>query len=102
MAQLIRAVAEDHVFMKEVAPANGKTFTLEEMQGFVGGYIEALRLTGNSVMYLNEDGKRLDLPYNLVADMLAHRMTLIAPNDRIVGDVLIASLSETGDDEDEV
>lgn len=84
-----------------VAPANGKHFTLEEMQTFVGGYIEALELNDGTVMYLNEEGKLNELPYNLVADQIAHQLTGIAWTDGIVGDVLIATRAETGDEEDE-
>ena len=84
-----------------VTPANGKHFTLTELQTFVGGYIEALDLENGTIMYLNEEGKLNELPYNPVADQIAHQCTGIAWNDGIVGDVLVATRAETGDDEDE-
>lgn len=84
-----------------VTPKNGKHFTLEELQHFVGGYIEALDLGNGSVMFLNEEGKLNELPYNLVADEIAHQRTGIAWSDGIVGDVLITTKAETRDDEEE-
>ena len=43
-----------------VAPKNKKYFTLQELQGFVGGYIEIVFLFAISdslVMVVNEEGK---------------------------------------------
>jgi Domain of unknown function (DUF3846) len=42
---------------KVVRPANGKHWTLEELQGFVGGYIEVLRTVDGGYMVINETGK---------------------------------------------
>ena len=67
--------------------------TLKEMQKLVGGYIEVIRpmvrarihedngkvYTGT--MVVNEDGKRLDLPFNAKASLLTQRT--------ILGDVFI-------------
>lgn len=92
MALWIKATAP----AETVSPANGKTFTLAELQHFVGGYIEVLELSDGTLMYLNEDGKLNELPYNPVADEIAHRLTGIAWNDGIVGDVLIATEEESG------
>ena len=90
---------------QHVSPANGKAFTLEEMQTFVGGDIEALRLSDGRVMWLNEEGKIIGLPYNAVADLMAHSLSGIAMWDDIRGNVLVATPEETGDgennDEDE-
>ena len=38
--------------------------TLEELQGIVGGYIEAVTLTSDCVIVCNEEGRLMDLPYN--------------------------------------
>ena len=84
-----------------VSPRNGKHFILAELQRYVGGYIEALDLQNGSIMWLNEEGKLNGLPYNLVADFIAHQHTGIATDDHVVGDVLIATTAETGDDEEE-
>lgn len=69
----------------ELKPLNGTDFTLEEMQGVVGGYIEVVGTMDESrVMVLNEEGKLKKLPLNSKA-------TAIYPNlaDIIVGDVLV-------------
>jgi hypothetical protein len=79
----------------EVAPAAGAEFTLEELQAIVGGYIEALYLRDGSIMMLNEDGKRLALPFNLIATHLAHRNGLPG-DDFILGDVVIGTRREFG------
>lgn len=64
MAQLIKVT---NLAGETVSPANGTAFTLEELQKIVGGYIEALYLHDGRIMFLNEDGKRLGLPLNLVS-----------------------------------
>ena len=38
--------------------------TLEELQGIVGGYIEAVTLTSDCVIVCNEEGRLMGLPYN--------------------------------------
>jgi hypothetical protein len=38
--------------------------TLKELQNAVGGYIERVPLKGNALMYVNEDGMSLNLPFN--------------------------------------
>lgn len=86
-----------------VTPANGESFTLEELQRYVGGYVEVLELSDGTLMWLNEEGKLHELPYNAAADEIAHRLTGIAWSDGIVGDVLIATEAESdrGAEEDE-
>lgn len=75
-------------------PANGKEFTLEEMQGVVGGYIE-LTLTADekNYMVINEEGKLNSLPLNPKATEIFNGNTN-SLRDIIVGDVLLASPSE--------
>lgn len=72
-----------------VTPKNGKTFTLDEVQALVGGYVELLHLpNSNLVAYCNEDGK----------------MEHLLPNDRfsrlygdfVVGDVVMGTKKELG------
>ena len=95
MALLIPADGEP----REVAPANGPTFTLAELQGFVGGYIEAVYLADGRVMFVNEDGKREQLPIN-------HRATIEAvadgarlrPGDVIVGNAIVCTRAEADGD----
>ena len=54
-------------------PAGEEWPTLAEMQKFVGGYVEHVlcRVAGHELhMFVNEDGRRLGLPINLVATCL--------------------------------
>jgi hypothetical protein len=64
----------------QVQPRVGKEFTLDELQEFVGGYIEIVRLR-KALMYVNEEGLIHGLSYNHKASILAGK--------RIVGDVLV-------------
>lgn len=64
-----------------VTPANGKKFTLEEMQKYVGGYIEIVRGPNSSKLIVNEEGLLQGLPLNRLASLAANRY--------IVGDVLV-------------
>jgi hypothetical protein len=69
---MIAKVIKPDGTIQEVVPANGKTFTLDELQHHVGGYIEILRMpgTGKAMMIVNEEGKLKSLPYNDVATKL--------------------------------
>jgi hypothetical protein len=82
-----------------VSPRNARSFTLEELQGFVGGYIEALYPDDGLIMFLNEDGKRLGLPRNMIATLM---MTgRLYPGDVIVGTVVVCTPVEAGQHEHE-
>ena len=70
------------------APKNGTDFSLEELQEFVGGYIEILRMGGSLIMVVNEEGKLLDLPSNKTATKEYWFYTKNY-SDYIVGNVLI-------------
>ena len=76
-----------------VNPKDGKKFTLEELQGFVGGYIERIPVKGG-FMYLNEEGKLKDLPRNERATQLALDSQGIFPDDYICGDALVVLRSK--------
>lgn len=73
-------------------PKNNKVFTLEELKSVVGGYIEIVQLTEDYLMVINEEGKLLNLPINVIATRVyrASRNT----EDFIVGNVLICSNKE--------
>jgi hypothetical protein len=91
MAWLLKAAGG----VDKVLPANGRAFSLAELQAVVGGYIEVVRALDGMWLVLNEDGKRLELPRNDLATG-----TYIAaggvPWDVIVGDVLLADSVEIG------
>lgn len=60
--------------VKTVRPHNSKEFTLEELQGFVGGYIELVSMkrgNGRGRMYVNEEGKLKGLAWNEEATKIA-------------------------------
>ena len=58
--------------MTPVEPQNGKDFQLEELNRFVGGYIEIIRpldIPGH-IMVINEEGKLKGLPFNPMASQI--------------------------------
>lgn len=77
----------------EVTPKFGNSFTLEELQEYVGGYIEIIRLTDKYLMVVNEEGRLLNLPFNSEATDIARQHKAIYPNDMIVGNALVAEES---------
>lgn len=91
MAQLLRADGTT----QEIKPTKGKMFTLEELQTFVGGYIEAVHL-GKKIMMVNEEGKLQHLPPNKQATNIANQCSAIWEGDYIVGNVVIGTLKEMG------
>ena len=62
--------------------------TLEQMQKAVGGYIEMIRISPDTMMWVNEEGRLLKLKINQAASFLAQQT--------IVGDVIL----EVGNDRD--
>lgn len=70
-----------------VSPANNKHFTLQELQEYVGGYIEVVYLSKKLVMVINEEGKLNNLPINNKATVIYLAMNKNV--DVIVGDVLV-------------
>lgn len=39
----------------KVQPANGKDYSLQELQAYVGGYIEMVHLSDEKLMVVNEE-----------------------------------------------
>jgi hypothetical protein len=90
MAKLIKSNGE----VTEVKPVNGKKFSLEELQKFVGGYIQKFKTT-NKCFVLNEDGLPKGLPVNEKAtDALYLECEGVRNVQDIVGDVLVCELNE--------
>ena len=71
----------------DIVPADGKQFTLEELQGFVKGYIEIAYIKDDMIFICNEEGKLDNLPENAIATAIW--MNNFGPFDCIVGDVAI-------------
>lgn len=74
-----------------IAPANGETFTLDEMQGYVGGFIEIHMLGDGRWIVINEEGIFLDLPPNPTATIMAPH--LVTGDTGILGDVIVCPRS---------
>lgn len=58
--------------VENVFPHDGRKFSLEELQKFVGGHIEKVPGTarrGKPIAFCNEDGLREGLPFNYSASM---------------------------------
>lgn len=99
MARLIKTDGT----IERVTPANGKTFTLAELQGFVGGYIEivptVIGLDNPLHMYVNEEGLLKGMPYNEYATALLPAAYHRAGNV-IVGDAILLRRNEEEKDDD--
>ena len=61
----------DSRLLKVVKPKKGKTFKLEELQGFVEGLIEFHHLTDDDILVLNAEGAIEKLPINYPASYIA-------------------------------
>ena len=83
--------------ISSVRPSPGPEFSPAEVSAYVGGYLEAMRLDNGEVLYLNEEGKLLNLPLNGAATTYAklHNQRYRLTSDVIVGDVLLCAPGET-------
>jgi hypothetical protein len=95
MALLLRADGT----REEVTP-KGSHWTLEELQGFVGGYIQQVMTTDGRFLIVNEDGKYLPM---LRVNRLATALYVYGYASPIVGDaVVVDTLAEmNGPEEDD-
>lgn len=91
---IIPADATQPIRFEEMDPS------LKSFQDAVGGDIELVGIrTASMNLYLNEDGKRLGLPGNLRATMLAHQFHAIRADDHICGDiVLVGPIDDDGEE----
>jgi len=80
---------------RAVHPATPPSFTLEEMQALVGGYIEMVPMAGDKMLIINEEGKLQGLPYNIDATwQVADRLL---SGDYIAGPAVLVSEQELGE-----
>lgn len=56
--------------ISEIKPLKGNHFTLEELQGYIHGYIELVSTKDGKQMYIDEEGKIKKLDLNEKATML--------------------------------
>jgi hypothetical protein len=90
MAVLIRSDG----WLTTFKPADGRRFTLDELQALVGGYIEVVHARGRRRwLVLNEEGRELMLKVNVPATRLYHHA---GGSGTLVGDVVLATSSEMG------
>ena len=82
---------------REIFPNDGESFTLEEMQALVGGYVQHIHLPKGRILMLKEDGKMMKLPYNFQASMYAVEAG-IADADFAVGNCVVCTRKEAGYD----
>ncbi len=71
------------------------TTNLVELQRAVGGYIEAIRLRDDLIMYVNEEGGLMGLPLNPAAQGL---LTTMGVRVRTMGPMLQGDVVLVGDD----
>lgn len=78
----------------DVTPENGTDFSLQELQGYVGGYIETLALSHNRFMVINEEGKfAKGAERNEKATEIAVESGAIWFEDFIAGNALVCTAS---------
>ena len=94
MGTLIKARAADRVTTEPVEPSAEGRFTLEQLQGYVGGYIEIVHLAHGRLLIINEQGKVERLTYNWTATELAREQGAIAADDFVAGDAVIVEATE--------
>lgn len=85
--QLMKANGE----IKNIIPNDNKHFSLEELQDYVNGHIEIVKLNGLAgmsgyILVINEEGKLNNLQFNEAATFVFHNG--IIEDDFIVGDAL--------------
>ena len=77
--------------VEEIQPANGRHFELEEMQAYVGGFIEIIPLDDESLedklLVVHEEGKLIGLPVNFLATL--EWMRYYRDTDYVSGDAII-------------
>lgn len=78
--------------IEEIEPENGRDFSLEELQGYVDGYIEIVDLYDGRIMVVNENGLNDGLPINPLATATFQELT--HGNDIIVGSVVICDAEQ--------
>ena len=87
---LIKASGEIEVMNPESEPG------LEQMQGWVGGWLEAVNLRDDALMWVNEEGGLYHLPPNPMATVLATRF---APDIRMHGGYIHGDVVLSGRDD---
>lgn len=74
--------------VSQIRPENRKEFKLAEVQKYVDGYIEIVKLNDEQIMIVNEEGKFVK-GCNQIASAIAHLHRAIDQRDYIAGDAVI-------------
>lgn len=72
----------------EVQPKNGTDFQLEELQDYIGGYIEIVYFKDGRMLVVDEEGKLKGLPFNVGATLAFNEGTG-RHDDIILGNALL-------------
>lgn len=86
---------EANVKRQVVSPNDGKYFSLEELQKYVGGYVERIDMFNGNAMYVDEEGRLKNLTYNEFATKVLSKLGAL-PCDYIRGNALIVQNKEEG------
>lgn len=78
--------------IEDVSPKNGKGFSLEELKGFVKGWVETVRIDKDRIMVINEDGKLDSLDFNVNATAIFRKY--YGDDDFIAGNALVCKITE--------
>jgi len=77
---------------REISPENGESFTLAELNEFVGGHVEMITFPSGRMIVINEEGKLNGLPVNYFATkewLKEFPPEQYQPEDFVVGDAII-------------
>lgn len=72
--------------IKEIKPMNGEKFMPQELQSYVGGFIETIDLYDGRVMVIDEMGKMKGRSPNIKATQILNMSEVL---DYVVGDVVV-------------
>ncbi len=83
---------------RTITPANGKTFTLEELQTAVGGPVQLIRFSSTQVLFVHEEGQMRQLPINekVTESIGQDRLQACLGVAHLVGNVLLCTNTEAG------
>lgn len=76
----------------EIKVINSWEDSLDNLQRFVGGYVQAIRVNSSITLWINEEGKQMGLEPNFYLVKEDGK-----PYDMVVGNVLIAGTDDEGD-----
>jgi hypothetical protein len=79
---------------EEVLPKDNQSFTLEELQEYVGGYIERIDMFDGHAMYVDEEGRLKNSPTNILATGALLQALHVSSVNHIKGNAIIVPYKE--------